>query len=190
MCKCLRVAHTLCFTRIVRPRNMKKAELVVDIENAFKGISLENGIGLYEAEAIDSYSSERKTLQARSKDRESWEKWTDIPTNVIEMFYSALCFVDIEGMRFLLPAFMKYAIENYESSASASVDSPIYALLNSPVFVESHIDDYFSPMQYAVFAKFLRFMVIDAGENFVDTFSASQAYEKIWAKYDPDMGEL
>jgi hypothetical protein len=167
--------------------SMEKAEVVAEIENAFKGISLGNGIGLYEAEAIDICASDKKTLQARFKDRESWQKWTEIPAEVIGSFYSALCFVDIEGMRFLLPAYIKYAVENYESSSSASIDSPIYALLSNPVFAQSGIDEYFSPEQYAVFAKFLRFMVLEAGEEFVDAFCASQAYEKHWVKYDADM---
>jgi hypothetical protein len=91
---------------------MDSTEVIEIIEKAFGQVALGGGIGLYEAEAIDSYASEMATLKAREKDRESWNNWDEIPSEVIEAFYSALCFVDIEGMRFLLPAYMKFAVEN------------------------------------------------------------------------------
>lgn len=169
------------------PRNMEKEELVAEIEEAFRDVKLGNGIGLYEAEAIDDYANDKVTRQARSKDRDTWCNWTDIPAKDIEYFYSALCFVDIEGMRFLLPAYMKYAVDNYDSSNSASIDMSISALLNSPVFVQSDVDEYFTPKQYCAFARFLRFMVLEAGEDFVDSFSASEAYDKFWKNYDDSM---
>ncbi len=166
---------------------MDKADLVNLIENAFKGVSLGEGIGIYEAEAIDNYASEKKTTKARAKDREEWKKWTDIPPQVIETFYSALCFLDVEGMRYVLPAYMRFAVENYEASASASIDSPIYALQSNPVFVTENVDEYFTKEQYEVFAQFLKFMVLEAGEDYVDSLCASQAYEKFWSKYDDEM---
>ncbi len=166
---------------------MDKADLVNLIENAFKGVSLGEGIGIYEAEAIDNYASEKKTTKARAKDREEWKKWTDIPPQVIETFYSALCFLDVEGMRYVLPAYMRFAVENYETSASASIDSPIYALQSNPVFVTENVDEYFTKEQYEVFAQFLKFMVLEAGEDYVDSLCASQAYEKVWLKYDNEM---
>ncbi|ODC02030.1 hypothetical protein A3197_21530 [Candidatus Thiodiazotropha endoloripes] len=166
---------------------MERAKLVAKIEDAFKGVLLGNGIGLYETEAIDNYANDKKMLQARLNDRDSWKKWTDVPVEVIEVSHSALCFVDAEGMRFLLPAFMKYAVMNYESSNSASIDSPIYALFNNPVFAQTDIDEYFNHQHYETFAKFLKFMVLVAGEEYVDSFCASQAYEKHWYKYDTDM---
>lgn len=166
---------------------MDKAELLKIIEIAFDRVTLCEGIGIYEAEAIDNYASDKEILKARKKDRESWKRWDEIPTEVIETFYSALCFVDIQGMRFLLPAYMKFAVENYNKSDSASVDSPIYALQSNPVFAEQNIDDYFTNEQYEAFAKFLRFMVLDAGFDFVDSDCASQAYDKYWGKYDANM---
>jgi hypothetical protein len=166
---------------------MDKADLLKIIEIAFGGVTLCDGIGLYEAEAIDNYASDKRTLKARKKDRESWKRWDEIPSEVIETFYSALCFVDIEGMRFLLPAYMKFAVENYKNSDSASINSPIYALQSNPVFAETNIDDYFTKEQYGAFSKFLRFMVLEAGFEFVDSDCASQAYEKYWGKYDSNM---
>ncbi|MCP4976836.1 MAG: hypothetical protein GY931_11800 [Maribacter sp.] len=166
---------------------MDKEALVELIETAFKNVRLGDGIGIFEAEAIDNYASEKETLKARAKDRKEWKNWTEIPREVIETFCSVLCFVDLEGMRFVLPAYMKFSVENHKTNASASIDSPIYALSSNPVFVEPEVDKCFTKEQYVVFAKFLKFMVLDAGEDYVDSFSASQAYEKYWAKYDSNM---
>lgn len=166
---------------------MDKAELLLIIEMAFGRVTLCDGIGLYEAEAIDNYASDKERLKARKKDRESWKRWDEIPTEIIETFYSALCFVDIEGMRFLLPAYMKFAVNYFKNSDSASVDSPIHALQSNPVFAETDIDDYFTEEQYEVFAKFLRFMILEAGFDSVDSDGASQAYENHWVKYDSYM---
>ena len=168
------------------PFNMDKTEIVKLIEDAFKNVVLGDGIGIYEAEAIDNYASENKTIKARAKDREEWKRWTEIPKEVLEVSGSALCFMDLEGMRFLIPAYMKFAVENYETSASISIDSPIYALLSNPVFVAPNVNEYFTKEQYTVFAKFLKFMVLDVGEDHVDSFCASQAYEKFWREYDSD----
>jgi hypothetical protein len=165
---------------------MDKTEVVKLIEDAFKNVVLGDGIGIYEAEAIDNYASDKNTIKARAKDREEWKRWTEIPKEVLEVASSSLCFMDIEGMRFLLPAYMKFSVENYETSDSISIDSPIYALLSHPVFVESNVNEYFTKEQYSVFAKFLKFMVLDVGEDYVDSFCASEAYEKFWGEFDSD----
>lgn len=163
---------------------MTSAELIEEIKSNFDGVSLGDGIGLFEADAIDNNASKVATQFARIKDRELWTNWREIPSGVIARSSSALCFADIAGMRFLLPAFMVFALENYQTSDSLSVDSPIYALLNNPVFVHPDMDQYFSPAQYALFSRFLRFMALDVGEDFVDAICALEAYDKFWAKYD------
>lgn len=84
---------------------MEKTELLRLIDNAFKNVSLDDGVGIYEADAIDRCASEKKIIQAKAKDRALYKRWRDIPAEVIETFNFALCFVDAKGMRFLLPAY-------------------------------------------------------------------------------------
>lgn len=153
------------------------------IENAFKKVTLGEGIGLYEAIAIDGCVSDKKVEKARKKDREEWKKWNEIPLDVIESFSSALCFVDSEGMRFLLPAFMSYAVEKYDKGASQSVDSPIYAL-DRDFSIFGGIDDFLTIEQKNAIAQFLKFMEQNAGEDYVDSQFASNAYIKYWGRYD------
>ncbi len=159
--------------------NMDRFELISEIEKIFGGVKLGEGIGVLEAMAIDHCVNYKERLRARKSDfRESWKA---IPVEVIEDSYSALCFVDIKGMLFCLPAFMVFALRSYESNDSLSVDAPIYALLANPVFVESELREHFKPEHFSLMAKFLRYMVLEAGDDYVDADAASQAYEKFWA---------
>ncbi len=163
-------------------KNMDRFELISEIEKVFGSVKLGEGIGVLEAMAIDHCVSDKQRLIARKSDfRESWKA---IPSEVIEDSYSALCFVDTKGMLFCLPAFMVFALRSYDSNTSLSVDAPIYALLANPTFVESDMHDYFKPEHLSLMAKFLRYMVLEAGDEYVDADAASQAYEKIWGGYD------
>ncbi|MBU5636543.1 hypothetical protein KOM00_07310 [Geomonas sp. Red69] len=160
---------------------MDSAEVIEQIRAAFAGVTLEDGIGILESDAIDGCVSDKKREQARNNDyRENWET---IPDEVIAENYSALCFMDPKGLRFNLPAYMIFALKNYRSSASASVDAPIYALQKEPEELEQAWK-IFTKSQREGIANFLKFMIIEVGEKWVDSWQASLAYEKTWFKYD------
>ena len=153
----------------------------MEIESSFRGVALEDGIGIFEAEALDACVSDAVREKTRRRDqRDSWES---IPDETISQHFSVLCFMDQKGLRFHLPAYMRFAVRNYETSDSASVDSVIYALCRAPQSVEKDWP-LFSEKQRATIAKFLKFMVLEAGEQFVDSWQASLAYERTWSKYE------
>lgn len=80
------------------------------IRSAFAAVTLGEGIGLWEANAIDDYTP---TAPARAKDiRDDWQK---ILVADLHAAWAALCYVDPEGMAFLLPAFMIGAPEHAEN---------------------------------------------------------------------------
>jgi len=156
--------------------------LVADIENAFYKVSLDNGIGLLEAEAIDFCVSDKKRRKARESDiRNSWKS---IPDEMIENHSFSLCFMDIAGIRYCMPAYMRFSIKYYETSGSLSIDAPLYALHHNPLLIENSTSRFFTEQQYSVFAKFLRYIVLEAGDEYFDSEIASQAYEAIWSSYD------
>jgi hypothetical protein len=160
---------------------MNAADLVKEIESSFKRVALEDGIGILEAEAIDEYASDAVRERERRKDeRDSWESISD---EMISEHYSVLSFMDQKGLRFHLPAYMRFAVRNYASSNSASVDSVIYALCKDPQTVEKDLPLFTEPQKAAI-ASFLKFMVLEAGDEFVDSWQASLAYERTWRKYE------
>jgi hypothetical protein len=160
-----------------------RAALSREIEVAFGGVSLGDGIGILEAWAIDRCLSDKERQSARSSDIRS--DWTLVSDEMIDAHYSALSFMDREGLRFALPAYMRFAVRNFDKSQSLSVDAPIYSLGSGwPAAPDG--PDIFSPSQRAAIAKFLRFMVLEVGDEFVDANAASEAYEYFWLQYDEE----
>ena len=83
---------------------MLPAELRRTIELAFADVTLGDGVGLWEAQAIDNYEGADERLRARNQDQKlDWKKITD--ADLIRCHIS-LSFFDENGMRFHLPAFM------------------------------------------------------------------------------------
>ena len=159
---------------------MNRADVIRDIESAFDGVVLEDGIGILAGEAIHISASDGDREIARKTDFR--QRWQDIPNEVIGNNAAALCYMDPKGLRFNLPAYMRFALLHYDDSDSDSVDWVIYA-----VSKEQHDIDHewaiFSEAQKAAIAKFLRYMVVEAGD-WVDSQQASYTYGRLWKQYD------
>src|SRR5687768_7277152 len=87
-------------------------EAVRLIESAFAGVSRNAGITLHEATVIDNYGTDEERAHARLLDNES--RWEEVPSAAIEKNYTALSFLDPEGFRYYLPAYMRWALYNYK----------------------------------------------------------------------------
>jgi hypothetical protein len=151
------------------------AQLVIErIERAFSGVRLGAGVSLREADVIDDYGTDAERKKARAQDE--LDDWKQIPEDLISRYYSCLCFFDAEGMRFHLPAYMRFAMMHYRDSDSASIDFTIYAL--------GYGDDRFSLLtapQRAAVRHFLKFMAFNGGHH-VSSDHARRALEDVWAK--------
>ncbi len=85
-------------------RTAKADELCERVKEAFEGVILGAGVGLFEAQAVDDYEADEARRQKRDKDeKESWER---IDAKQLNACSSSLSFFDALGMRFHLPAFM------------------------------------------------------------------------------------
>lgn len=80
------------------------AQLRHQIEKAFEGVALGNGVGLRQARAMDDYEDEEGQFRARIKDEK--DDWKAISDKDLKYYYSAPSFFDADGMRFHLPAYM------------------------------------------------------------------------------------
>lgn len=74
------------------------------IREAFRGVTLGEGIGLMEAQGIDDYADAATRAQYRAGDEK--EDWAAISAEKLERCYSSLSFFDPQGMRFHLPPFL------------------------------------------------------------------------------------
>jgi len=102
-----------------------KEQLIEKVEAAFSDQVLGDGIGLFEAQALDDYESEEVQTKQREKDEKIY--WRSIAYEVLQSCHSSLSFFDANGMRFHLPAYIVGSIKG-------KVDDPIFHL--------THLDDH------------------------------------------------
>jgi len=107
---------------------MDKENVLNEIRAAFSGVVLGNGIGLWEAQAIDDYES--KEVQNRNRDKDEKEDWRQIGCEDLQSCHSSLSFFDAEGMRFHLPAYIV-------ASLDGKVDDPIFHLIQLDEYAKS-----------------------------------------------------
>lgn len=80
------------------------------IRDAFAGVTLGDGIGLGEAQALDDYASNEVRAACRADDEKS--DWTTIAVEVLNKHSGSPSFFDAEGMRFHLPAYLIADLDN------------------------------------------------------------------------------
>ena len=158
---------------------MHKEQLIEEIETAFKDVTLEDGIGINEADNIEMGNRDADINKGRNQDRSWWNAWTDIEDKYVSSYSSVMDFMDSQGIKWVLPAYMTYIIKHYKEG-SFSIDSTIYVLEEGALGSDQL--DLYTAEQKKVIAKFLQFM-ITVGKEWVDVASAQVALDKIWKKY-------
>jgi len=93
--------------------NKKQVEELINL--AFKDVTLEDGIGLWEAQAIDDYESKNVQIDARKKDEKN--DWSLFSNEELLRCDSSLSFFNANGMRFHLPAFILAEMDGKESGS-------------------------------------------------------------------------
>jgi len=83
---------------------MDVGEVEKAIRLAFKEVTLGDGVGLWQAQAIDDYETKSIQLEAREKDEKG--NWENLSLENLSRCESSLSFFDDDGMRFHLPAFI------------------------------------------------------------------------------------
>ena len=158
---------------------MHKEQLIEEIEAAFKDVTLEDGIGINEADSIEMGERDSVNNTARNQDRSWWQEWTDIEDKYISSYSSVMDYMDAQGIKWVLPAYMTFIVKHYKEG-SFSIDSTIYILEEGASGSDGL--DLYTVEQKKVIARFLEFM-ITVGDEWVDTASAEGALDKIWKKY-------
>lgn len=85
-------------------RLQPKFQLIEQIKSAFLGVKLGKGIGLKEANGLDDYANEETLACYRLTDEK--EDWSAISVDNLNNYHWGLSYLDAEGLRFHLPAFL------------------------------------------------------------------------------------
>ncbi len=158
---------------------INKEQLIKEIEIAFKDVLLKDGIGINQADRIETRQRDVLIQKGRNLDRMWWTNWTDIQDKYIASYSDVMYYMDSAGLKWVLPAYMTYIIKYYKEG-SFSIDSTIYVLEAGGLGVDKV--DLYTDTQRKVIAKFLQFMV-DVGEEWVDVESAQNALDGVWGVY-------
>ena len=78
--------------------------IIVQIDKAFEGVSLDEGIGLWESGGIDDYCGPEELQRVRADDEKS--DWRLIPEESLNRCNAAPSFLDAKGLHFHTPAFL------------------------------------------------------------------------------------
>ena len=163
---------------------MLRERLIEEIQRVFDGVSREDGITLHEADAIDDWETEQEILRARRKDRDL--RWQDVPDEEIEEHCHSLAHLDAKGLRYYLPAFMRWILRHGRDSGSLSVDFTIYTLCPRD---EPRLRDYFHERlgglvehEARVVCRFLRFL-LEHEQDSCDLDAAREALDRHWARF-------
>jgi len=97
-----------------------KQQLISEIYRAFDGVTLEDGVGLWEGQGLDSYADDEALLKLRRKDERI--SWDSVTYQDLCLCNSSPSFFDAKGMRFHLPKLM--LLHLFESELDLPCDSP------------------------------------------------------------------
>ena len=128
-----------------KPLTADRERVAKLVREAFDGVTLGNGIGLWQGQAIDDYADGQTTATARLRDEK--RDWRAISVDDLNRCHSSLSFFDAEGMRFHLPAFILAELNG--------------TLLSGVVFNLTSLDDY-NRKQFAVLSDAQRKAVREA----------------------------
>ena len=87
------------------------AGLITQITVAFQGVRRGNGISLHETKVLDDYGDDSARQEAREQDTDT--QWWEIPDEVMHHHHFYLTYLDAEGLRYYLPAWMIHALKHF-----------------------------------------------------------------------------
>jgi hypothetical protein len=147
----------------------ESGELIEEIQRAFRGVERGKGVSLHETEVIDAYGSQDERGRARAKDTD--RNWQEVQDCWIEEFggVGGLSFLDAEGLRYYLPAYMTYWLRTGKEPNMLA-----YHLQR----IEPDLDLLLRPKQKQVIAKFLDYVRITFASR-----EAGKALEGHWHQF-------
>ena len=95
-----------------RLKRSLRSALVAEITAAFDGVPLGGGVTLHQARSMDDYEYEWAQLAARSRDAEA--RWQDVAEDKLRELHDVHPFLDPEGFRFYIPAFMIWVLRHLD----------------------------------------------------------------------------
>lgn len=151
--------------------------LIAQIEEAFAGVTLDDGLSLNECEYADSYDTADEFLErAKQDERHDWHK---VINDELRNYHVTFAFTDVKGYRFYLPAYMVWTIRNLGSTEIIG-DFTIYACSpDKHQFWHTPFHQCFSRKQRLAIEAFLEFCAAAGGGTMCDANVARHNLRRI-----------
>lgn len=155
-----------------------RTRLRMRIRDAFEGVSLGDGVGLYQGQGIDDHDSAEVCQSLRLGDEK--DDWQRITSDDLNKCYSSLSFFDAAGMRFHLPAYLLAEIDG---------DFKFDLAMDFIDMSDHKMQQYslFTSQQKGVIADYLR-SIQDQPGHWLDVHKIDFALECFW-DLDPELSE-
>ena len=151
-------------------------DIIKQIQIAFNGVKLDNGISLNETEYFDSRETNKRFLElSKTDERDDWSKIDD---KTLEKFQVTFCFTDVSGFRFYAPAYMIWAIKNFKESHTIIADHIVWNLdPDHYVLKPVGFNKVFNKGQVLSIVKFLEFVI--ENKDYMEGDIAARNLDKI-----------
>ena len=116
----------------------RRQRLLDQIDSAFAGVELGDGVSMHETQVIDDYGTCEQRVAARTPDEKfDWHKLIDDPEITWLLgAASGMCFLDATGLRFYLPACLSLGVRYPEGGEEVG------DMLGSLEFCLAHLSAY------------------------------------------------
>ena len=149
--------------------------LIQQIHEAFAEVAIGGGETLHQAHLEGAYTDKAEWLAAREMDPES--HWSEVPDSKLESISSALSFIDPEGWRFYIPAYMCWTLQNWRTTGKIAADQVIWNLEYADERATKRYD-LLSRVQSEAVYDFLEFFVKYSGVD-----DAGNAIRLYWHRF-------
>lgn len=144
-------------------------ELLKQISDAFEDVPRPN-ITKSVARALDDEWEVSEAREAVLHGADSETHWSELTDIDIEQFDDIFAFLDADGYRFYLPAYMAYALRRHRNSDSGAINHTIHAC----TFYQGSFAQ-FTPLQMRCVLDFLTFCA--SNDDYFDAEQAAYAVD-------------
>jgi hypothetical protein len=108
-----------------------------------------------------------------------YQNWQDIPSQLLSYEYAGLGPASAEAFQFLLPAYMRFAIQEADS-ANGTIDTILLALQPDKTLFDFQVSKYecLTPLQKTIILDFLDFMMTYDPK---EALAAKECLDILWA---------
>jgi hypothetical protein len=173
---------------------MERETVEAGIRTAFAGVKLGAGVSLRQAQAADTWRDGHTEAEWRALPRgEVTDDWSRVPD--AELRRDCIAYLDEEGLRYYLPAFMLWLLDHYddvEMRRDASSDLAVIGTLMATApggdgraaALHAAFDGY-TPQRRAAIAAFVEALPRLVELSYMDAMCVERAIRDYWGQFLP-----